>query len=105
MIVMRVCQIKYIVYMFEFWFSVSSQILALPFNQPRTGANGQWCENGVTFADSTILGGSARGFFIDHNDTIYVAAHQKSRILVWLKGTIVPIQSSYVIYLNTHHSL
>lgn len=68
-------------------------ILALSFNQPKLCSNATWSENGITFVDNNTLCGPARGFFIDNNDTIFVAAHRKSQILIWSNGSITPVRS------------
>jgi hypothetical protein len=68
-------------------------ILALSFNQPKLCSNATWSENGTTFVDSNTLGGAARGFFINNDDTIFVAAHQKSQILIWSNESIAPVRS------------
>jgi hypothetical protein len=74
-------------------------ILALSFNQPKIESNATWCENGITFVDNNTLGGPARGFFINNDDTIFIAAHQKSQILIWSKGSVAPVRS---ISVNLH---
>jgi hypothetical protein len=58
------------------------------YNQPKLPSNAAWCENGTTFVDNSIIGGAVRGIFIKSDDTVYVAAHAKSQILVWSKDSI-----------------
>jgi len=67
--------------------------LAISFNQPKIQSNATWCENGTTFVDNSTIGGPARGFFVDSNNTIFVAAQQKSQILIWSKESIIPVQT------------
>jgi hypothetical protein len=61
-------------------------------NQPKIWSNATWCENGTTLVDNSTICGPARGFFISYNDTVFVAVHQKSQILIWTKESIVPVQ-------------
>jgi sugar lactone lactonase YvrE len=68
-------------------------ILALSFNQPKIWSNATWCENATIFVDNSTIGGPARGFFIDSNDTVFVAAQQKSQILIWSKESIIPVRT------------
>jgi hypothetical protein len=68
-------------------------ILAISFNQPKIELNATWCENGITFVDSNTLNGPVRGFFIDNNDTIFAAAHEKNQILIWSNESICPVRS------------
>jgi DNA-binding beta-propeller fold protein YncE len=64
-------------------------ILALSFNKPKLPLNARWCENGTTFVNKSIIGEGARGFFVSYDDTVYIAAHTKSQILV------LPKESNY----------
>jgi hypothetical protein len=68
-------------------------ILGLSFNKPTLPSTATWCENGTTFVDNSIIGGEARGIFIKSDDTVYVAAHEKSQILVWSKDSICLTQN------------
>lgn len=76
-----------IVYQYNF-------ILALSYNQPQICWNATWNPNATTFANVSIVGELPRAIFIDHNNSVYVAAHKKSQILVFLEGnsnlTILP---------------
>jgi hypothetical protein len=74
-------------YLFNF------NLYLVPYNQPKFCSNATWSENGTTFVDNNTLGGPARGFFINNNDTIFVAAYQKSQILIWSKGSVAPVRS------------
>ena len=68
-------------------------ILALSFNLPNIQPNATWCENATTFVGNSTIGGPARGFFVNSDDTIFVAAHQKNQILIWSKESVSPMRT------------
>ena len=68
-------------------------VLAPSFNLSNIQPNATWCENGTTFVDNSTIGGPARGFFINSDDTIFVAAHQKNQILIWSKASVSPMRT------------
>ena len=68
-------------------------VLALSFNQPQLCSNATWSENGSTFVDNSTIGGPARSFFVNSDDTIFVAAWKKSRILIRSRESISPVRS------------
>ncbi len=67
-------------------------ISEVSFNRPKLPPNATWHENGTTFVNDSTLNGPARGIFVNHEDTIFIAAHQRSQILVWLKESTAPLR-------------
>ncbi|CAF0860523.1 unnamed protein product [Adineta steineri] len=61
-------------------------ILGAPYNQPKLCANASWNSTAVTFANSTAVGTTPYGIFVNSNNTVYVADRLNSRIQVWLNG-------------------
>lgn len=63
--------------------------LGISHNQPRFCANASWNSTAMTFANSTIVGVTPYGIFINTNNTVFVAARSISRISIWLDGSSV----------------
>ncbi|CAF1202925.1 unnamed protein product [Adineta steineri] len=59
------------------------------YNQPNLCANASWNATAITFATSTIVGGTPYGIFVDINNTVYVADRQDGRVIVWFGGSTV----------------
>lgn len=72
-----------------FWLIVISMLIlpvrCLSYNQPRLFNcwNSTNSSVSVTFANSTIVGTSPRGIFIDDTNTFYFAHYANSRLLIW----------------------
>ncbi|CAF4465935.1 unnamed protein product, partial [Adineta steineri] len=52
----------------------------LSYNLPEFTAYTTWSANGITFANTTTLGTSPYGIFIDTNNTIYVSERSTNRV-------------------------
>ncbi|CAF4183912.1 unnamed protein product, partial [Adineta steineri] len=59
-------------------------------NQPIFGAYAAWDNVGITFANSSTVGTSPYGVFVDTNNTVYVANKASNQIQVWLSGSSMP---------------
>jgi hypothetical protein len=75
-----------LLFLFCYFFYVVS------YNQPKICSNATWNPNGITFVNISVIGGYPRGFFIDFNNRIFVAAHNISQILKWTENGIDPVQ-------------
>jgi secreted PhoX family phosphatase len=62
-------------------------ISALSYNQPKFCSNASWDSNATTFADSSILGSSAYGIFVDGINTVYVVSQSENIIYAWTQGS------------------
>ncbi|CAF4057558.1 unnamed protein product, partial [Adineta steineri] len=62
----------------------------ISFNQPTFGAYAAWDGVGITFANSSTVGTSPYGIFVDTNNTVYVANKASNQIQVWLSGSSIP---------------
>ncbi|CAF4131889.1 unnamed protein product, partial [Adineta steineri] len=65
----------------------------ISFNQPKFGAYATWDSNGITFANSSTVGTSPYGIFIDTSNTVYVANKANNQIQVWLSGSSIPTRN------------
>ena len=65
-------------------------IVVRSFNQPRFCPNASWNPNATTFADSTILGNTSQGIFVNTKNTVFVANRDNGSILIWLNGSFTP---------------
>ncbi|CAF1041725.1 unnamed protein product [Adineta steineri] len=61
----------------------------ISFNQPKFGAYAAWDNVGITFANSSTVGTSPYGIFVDTNNTVYVANKASNQIQVWLAGSSI----------------
>ncbi|CAF3751894.1 unnamed protein product, partial [Rotaria sp. Silwood1] len=60
------------------------------FNQPYFCPSTTWYLDGITFANSSIVGLEPYGLFVSINNTLYVADRQNGRIVIWLEGSVYP---------------
>ncbi|CAF4062440.1 unnamed protein product [Adineta steineri] len=65
----------------------------ISFNQPKFGAYATWDSVGITFANSSTVGSSPYGIFVDTNNTVYVANTANNQIQVWLSGSSIPTRN------------
>ena len=65
------------------------------YNQPRFCANATWDSNGTTFADSSIVGSTPNGLFIDTNNTVYIPNRSNNRIYIWFNNDTSPTITFY----------
>ncbi|CAF1383458.1 unnamed protein product [Adineta steineri] len=68
-------------------------ILGVPYNQPKLCANASWNATAITFANSTAVGTTPYGIFVNSNNTVYVADRLNSRVQVWLNGNTTPTRT------------
>jgi hypothetical protein len=64
--------------------------VAISFNRPRFHPRVSWISNAFTVATSGTIGGAPYGFFIDDNNTIYVANREGGRVQIWKEGSTIP---------------
>ena len=65
-------------------------ILAISFNQPKFCPNASWSPNALTVADNSTIGTSPFAFFVNTNNTLFVAHPQNRQILIWRSGSVNP---------------
>ncbi|CAF1256478.1 unnamed protein product [Adineta steineri] len=65
----------------------------ISFNQPKFGAYATWDSVGITFTNSSTVGSSPYGIFVDTNNTVYVANTANNQIQVWLSGSSIPTRN------------
>jgi len=65
------------------------------YNEPKLDPLAVWNPNGITFADSTIVGQTPVGIFINRNNNIYLAGRKNSEILIWRNDDISPTTTIY----------
>ncbi|CAF0847103.1 unnamed protein product [Adineta steineri] len=73
--------------------TTASSSTLLSYNLPEFTAYTTWSANGITFANTTTLGTSPYGIFIDTNNTIYVSERSTNRVQVWHDSSSVPIRN------------
>ncbi|CAF3926842.1 unnamed protein product, partial [Adineta steineri] len=56
------------------------------YNRPKLCPNATWDQNGTTVANETVIGHRPHALFIDNNNNLYVANHERDKIVRWLKG-------------------
>ena len=67
----------------------------MSYNEPKLDPLAVWNPNGITFADSTIVGQTPVGIFINRNNSIYLAGRKNSEILIWRNDDISPTTTIY----------
>ncbi|CAF1462736.1 unnamed protein product [Adineta steineri] len=65
-------------------------VLALSFNQPKFSSTATWDSNGITFADSSIVGVQPGAIFVNTNNTVYVTNGEDNTVLIWRDESINP---------------
>ncbi|CAF1253105.1 unnamed protein product [Adineta steineri] len=82
---------EYLIYSPSLWFTGRNPMnLPISVNQPIFGAYAAWDNVGITFANSSTVGTSPYGVFVDTNNTVYVANKASNQIQVWLSGSSMP---------------
>lgn len=69
--------------------------LDVSYNRPNLCSNASWDPNGITFANSTLLGIEPYGVFINKRNDIYAVSFNLSLIRVWMNGSNV-LSSTFV---------
>ncbi|CAF0818601.1 unnamed protein product [Adineta steineri] len=62
----------------------------LSVNQPKFCPTATWNSNGITLANQSIVGQYPHAFFVDINNTAYVANQDKNIIVIWQEGSVNP---------------
>ncbi|CAF1438157.1 unnamed protein product, partial [Adineta steineri] len=65
----------------------------ISFNQPKFSAYATWDSIAITFANSSTVGTSPYGIFVDTNNTVYVANKASNQIREWLSGSNIPTRN------------
>ncbi|CAF3247502.1 unnamed protein product [Rotaria socialis] len=61
-----------------------------PYNRPKICPNATRNQDGITVINQSLIGYNARGIFVDHKNTLYVATHAKSKILILFENSTKP---------------
>ncbi|CAF1550785.1 unnamed protein product [Adineta ricciae] len=77
---------------------LANDIRALSYNQPKICPTGIWKSHGNYFVFQDTLVSQCSTLFVDSNNTIYYADHQKEQIIVWFKDKPQPISISYLFH-------
>ncbi|CAF0749781.1 unnamed protein product [Adineta ricciae] len=90
------------------------------YNQLRFASNASWNANGITVANSTLIGLHPFDIFIDKNNTIYVPKQDSKQIILLFKGNLTStrnvsanlsnsltifVKTSDDIYVDTYYSI
>ncbi|CAF4067561.1 unnamed protein product [Adineta steineri] len=65
----------------------------ISYNMPKFTAYTTWSSNGITFADTTVVGTYPYGVFVDNNNTVYVSEYSLNRVQVWREGSSKPTRN------------
>ncbi|CAF4138767.1 unnamed protein product, partial [Adineta steineri] len=65
----------------------------ISYNIPKFTAYTTWSSNGITLANTTLVGTYPYGVFVDNNNTVYVSESSLSRIQVWREGSSQPTRN------------
>ena len=68
-------------------------VIAISYNQPILSASAIWNDRAIPCANSSTVGTTPNGLFVDTNNTVYVANRVNSRIQVWLEGRSAPTRT------------
>jgi len=60
--------------------------IGFSLNRPNLSQCAIWNPDAITFADSTTIGSSPVGLFVDVNNSVYVTDKTNNRVQVWLEG-------------------
>ncbi|CAF4084842.1 unnamed protein product, partial [Adineta steineri] len=66
---------------------------SISYNIPKFIAYSTWSSNGITLADSTLVGTYPYGIFVDNNNTVYVSEYSLNRVQVWREGSSQPTRN------------
>jgi hypothetical protein len=67
--------------------------LDISFNQLEFAPNASWCVNATTFASYDIVGSGAYNIFINTNNTVYLTAETRSKVIMWYEGQYIPAKN------------
>ncbi|CAF1366502.1 unnamed protein product [Adineta steineri] len=60
---------------------------------PKFTAYTTWSSNGITFANTTVIGTSPYSVFVDNNNTVYVCDYSLNRVQAWREGSSNPTRT------------
>ncbi|CAF4189689.1 unnamed protein product, partial [Adineta steineri] len=60
---------------------------SISYNIPKFTAYTMWSSNGITLANTTLVGTNPYGIFVDNNNTVYVSESSLNRVQVWREGS------------------
>ena len=72
--------------------SIIFYVIGISFNQPHFCAKVNWTQDGITFANRSVVGSRHTPIFIDTNNTIYVINGEKNKTLVWSNNSLNPTE-------------
>ncbi|CAF1362758.1 unnamed protein product [Adineta steineri] len=73
--------------------TTASSSKLLSYNLPKFVATTSWSANGITFANSTIVGGLPFSLFVDTNNTVYVSVWGVGSVYMWREGSNAPTRN------------
>ncbi|CAF4235292.1 unnamed protein product, partial [Adineta steineri] len=65
----------------------------ISYNMPKFTAYTSWSSNGITFANTTVIGTYPYGVFVDNNNTVYVCEFSLNRVQAWPEGSSNPTRT------------
>ena len=79
------------------------------YNRPTFSPYATWDSNAITLADSSTLGQTVTGLFVNTNNTVYATSFGLQSVLVWPEGSnnvtqsiFTNLNSSYSIFVTTN---
>ena len=67
----------------------------MSYNRPKLSPCVTWNPNAITVADSSTLGLTSTGLFVDQNNTMYATSFSLHSVLVWPEGSTSPTKSIF----------
>ncbi|CAF4129567.1 unnamed protein product, partial [Adineta steineri] len=81
----------------------------ISYNIPKFTAYTTWSSNGITLANTTLVGTYPYGIFVDNNNTVYVSESSLNRVQVWREGSSQPtrnisgtLNSPYTVFVTSN---
>ncbi|CAF1114226.1 unnamed protein product [Adineta steineri] len=81
----------------------------ISYNMPKFTAYTTWSSNGITFANTTVVGTYPYGVFVDNNNTVYVCEYSLNRVQAWSEGSSKPtrnisgnLNSPYTVFVTSN---
>lgn len=68
-------------------------LLGISYNRPKLCPNPRWSTNITVFANEITVGTDPGGVFVDKNNTVYVMARSRNRIVIWNEGATNPTRT------------
>ena len=76
----------------------------MSYNRPTFSPYAAWDPNAITIADSSTLGWTVTGLFVNTNNTVYATAFGLHSVLVWPEGSVNATQTIFT-NLSASHSI